>query len=52
MSTGKIIVGAGAAVLALIITAGQFTTINTGENGLYISWDGKVKNEIFSIIRT
>jgi len=48
MSTGKIILGAGAAVLALIITAGQFTTINTGENGIYVGFDGKVKNEVIS----
>jgi regulator of protease activity HflC (stomatin/prohibitin superfamily) len=48
MSTGKIVVGAGAAVLALLITAGQFTTINTGENGLYVSFDGKVKNEVLT----
>jgi len=48
MSTGKIVVGAGAAVLALILTAGQFTTINTGENGLYVGFDGQVKNEILT----
>ena len=43
MSTGKIVVGAGAAVLALILTAGQFTTINTGENGLYVGFDVRLK---------
>ena len=48
MSTGKIILGAGAAVLALLITAGQFTTINTGENGIYVGFDGKVKNEVLT----
>ena len=48
MSTGKIVVGAGAAVLALLLTAGQFTTINTGENGLYVNWQGQVKNEILN----
>ena len=48
MSTGKIIVGASAAVLALVLTAGQFTTINTGENGLYVGFDGKVKNEVLT----
>ena len=48
MSTGKIIIGAGAAVLALILTAGQFTTINTGENGLYVGFDGKVNNEVLT----
>ena len=47
MSTvAKIGIGAGVAVLALILTAGQFTTINTGENGLYVNFDGKVKDEI------
>ena len=44
----KIGLGAGAAVLALVLTAGQFTTINTGENGLYVGFDGKVKNEILT----
>jgi len=44
----KIGLGAGAAVLALALTAGQFTTINTGENGLYVGFDGKVKNEILT----
>lgn len=48
MSTGKIILGVGAGVLALVLTAGQFTTINTGENGLYVSFDGKVKNEVLT----
>lgn len=48
MSTGKIVLGGGAALLALLITAGQFTTINTGENGLYVSFDGKVKNEVLT----
>jgi regulator of protease activity HflC (stomatin/prohibitin superfamily) len=47
MSAGpKIALGVGAAALALILTAGQFTTVNTGENGLYIGFDGQVKNEI------
>ena len=44
----KIGLGAGAAVFALVLTAGQFTTINTGENGLYVGFDGKVKNEILT----
>jgi regulator of protease activity HflC (stomatin/prohibitin superfamily) len=48
MSTGKIAIGAGVAVLALLLTAGQFTTINTGENGLYVGFDGQVKNEILT----
>jgi hypothetical protein len=34
MSTGKIIVGAVGVLGVLLITAGQFNTINTGENGL------------------
>jgi regulator of protease activity HflC (stomatin/prohibitin superfamily) len=42
----KVGLGAGALVLAVSLTAGQFTTINTGENGLYVNWQGQVKNEI------
>lgn len=41
-------VGVGAAVLLVALTAGQFTTINTGENGLYIGFDGQVKNEVLT----
>lgn len=48
MSTGKIVLGAGAAVLALLLTAGQFTTISTGENGLYVGFDSQVKNEVLT----
>lgn len=48
MSTGKIIVGAVGLLGVLVLTAGQFTTINTGENGLYTSFDGKVKNEVLT----
>lgn len=48
MSTGKIVLGGGAVVLALILTAGQFTTINTGENGLYVGFDGKVNPEVLT----
>lgn len=48
MSTGKLVIGAGAAVLALVLTAGQFTTINTGENGLYVGLDGRVKDEVLT----
>ena len=48
MSVAKVGIGVGVAVFALLLTAGQFTTINTGENGLYTSFDGKVKNEILS----
>lgn len=46
MSTEKIVIGAVGVLGVLILTAGQFTTINTGENGLYTSFDGQVKNEI------
>lgn len=48
MSATKIGLGIGAGVIALIFTAGQFTTINTGENGLYIGFDGQVKNEVLT----
>jgi hypothetical protein len=48
MSTGKIIIGFAALFSVLLIGAGQFTTINTGENGLYTSFDGKVKNEVLT----
>ncbi len=48
MSTGKIVLGAGGVLLALVLTAGQFTTINTGENGLYVGFDGQVKNEVLT----
>lgn len=46
MSITKIAIGGVAGVAVLLVTAGQFTTINTGENGLYVGFDGKVKNEI------
>lgn len=46
MSIAKIAIGGIAGVAVLLVTAGQFTTINTGENGLYVGFDGKVKNEI------
>lgn len=39
---------AGVALAGLTLTAGQYTTINTGENGLYVSFDGKVKNEVLT----
>jgi len=44
----KVGIGVGAAVLALTLTAGQFTTISTGENGLYVGFDGQVKNEVLT----
>lgn len=37
-----------AGLLVLAVAGSQFTTINTGENGLYIGFDGQVKNEILS----
>jgi regulator of protease activity HflC (stomatin/prohibitin superfamily) len=48
MSATKIAIGVGGVALALLLTAGQFTTINTGENGLYVGFDGQVKNEILT----
>lgn len=48
MSATKVALGGGAVVLALILTAGQFTTINTGEQGLYIGFDGQVNPEVLS----
>ena len=48
MSTVKIALGAGGVLLAVLLTAGQFTTINTGENGLYVGFDGQVKNEVLT----
>jgi regulator of protease activity HflC (stomatin/prohibitin superfamily) len=48
MSTAKVVLGAGGVLLALVLTAGQVTTINTGENGLYTSFSGQVKNEILT----
>lgn len=48
MTAGKLIIGGVALVGVFVLTAGQFTTINTGENGLYVSFDGKVKNEILT----
>lgn len=46
MSLAKIGIGLGAGVLLLVLTAGQFTTINTGENGLYTNFSGQVKDEV------
>jgi len=48
MSLTKIGVGVGAGILLLTLTAGQFTTISTGENGLYVGFDGQVKNEVLT----
>jgi regulator of protease activity HflC (stomatin/prohibitin superfamily) len=39
----------GAAIgIGILVTAGQFTTISTGENGLYVGFDGQVKNEVLT----
>ncbi len=48
MSLAKLGIGIGAGVIVLAFTAGQFTTISTGENGLYIGFDGQVKNEVLA----
>jgi regulator of protease activity HflC (stomatin/prohibitin superfamily) len=48
MSLVKVGIGVGAILGVILLTAGQFTTINTGENGLYIGFDGQVKNEILT----
>lgn len=48
MSVTKVAIGAGAILLSLGLAAGQFTTISTGENGLYIGFDGQVKNEVLT----
>jgi hypothetical protein len=48
MSLAKLSIGIGAGMIVLAFTAGQFTTISTGENGLYVGFDGQVKNEILA----
>jgi regulator of protease activity HflC (stomatin/prohibitin superfamily) len=48
MSLAKIGIGVGIGLMVLTFTAGQFTTISTGENGLYVGFDGQVKNEILT----
>lgn len=48
MSLTKIGLGVGAGLVVLAFTAGQFTTISTGENGLYVGFDGQVKNEVLT----
>lgn len=45
-TTGKLIVGGVGVVLALALVGGNFTTIQTGENGLYRNFDGKIKDEV------
>lgn len=46
MNPIKLAIGAGGVLLVAILCAGQFTTLKTGENGLYVSFDGKVKENI------
>ena len=48
MSLVKVGLGLGAGVLVLALISGQWTTINTGENGLYTGFDGQVKNEVLT----
>ena len=42
----KLAIGAVGVLLVAILCAGQFTTLKTGENGLYVSFDGKVQEGI------
>jgi len=46
MNLVKLGIGAGALLITGVLCAGQFTTLKTGENGLYVSFDGKVKDSI------
>lgn len=46
MSLVKLGLGIGAGIIVLTLTAGQFTTISTGENGLYKSFDGKISENV------
>ena len=48
MSTAKLVVGGVGVLLVGILAAGQFTTISTGENGLYVGFDSQVKNEVLT----
>jgi hypothetical protein len=48
MSLAKIGIGVGVGALTLALTAGQFTTISTGENGLFVGFDGQVKNKVLT----
>lgn len=45
-TTGKLIVGGVGVVLALALVGGNFTTIQTGENGLYRNFDGKISDTV------
>jgi len=46
MNLTKLGIGASALLITGIICAGQFTTLKTGENGLYVGFDGQVKDAI------
>lgn len=46
MKLVKIGLGVGGVVLALVLVGGNFTTIQTGENGLYKSFDGKISENV------
>jgi regulator of protease activity HflC (stomatin/prohibitin superfamily) len=45
-TTGKLIVGGVGVVLAFALVGGNFTTIQTGENGLYRNFDGKISDTV------
>lgn len=45
-STIKIVLGAGA--LSLLLAFSGCTTINTGENGLYVGFDGRVNKDVLT----
>lgn len=45
-TTGKLIVGGVGVALALALVGGNFTTIQTGENGLYRNFDGKINDTV------
>jgi len=45
-TTGKLILGGVGVVLTLALVGGNFTTIQTGENGLYRSFDGKISDQV------
>ncbi len=42
------VVGVGAAVVIGLMSLGDFTTIRTGENGLFVAFDGQTKKEILN----
>lgn len=44
----SVLIGGAAGIFALFIVFGSWTTISTGENGLYVAYDGQVKKEILT----